>query len=62
MIELFTCVTQNGKKIPIFVEEAGLEYELHKLDIGKGEQHDPAYLKTVYEASPARPPSIFVIV
>ncbi len=44
MIELYSWGTPNGKKVPIFLEEAGLEYELHKVDLGKGEQRAPAYL------------------
>ncbi len=44
MIDLYAWGTPNGKKIPIFLEEAGVPYTLHKVDIGKGEQHTPEYL------------------
>ena len=45
MIELYTASTPNGQKIHIFLEEAGLEYTEHFVDIEKGEQFDPAFLK-----------------
>jgi glutathione S-transferase len=44
MLELFAAGTPNGKKIPIFLEEAGLAYTLHKVDLGKGEQRTPEFL------------------
>ncbi|CAN5293455.1 glutathione S-transferase N-terminal domain-containing protein [soil metagenome] len=44
MIELYTWGTPNGKKVPIFLEEAEVPYDLHRVDISKGEQHAPEYL------------------
>ena len=44
MLELFAWGTPNGKKIPIMLEEAGLTYTLHKVDLGKGEQKTPEFL------------------
>ncbi len=44
MIDLYYWPTPNGHKIPIFLEEAGLEYRVHKIDIGKGDQFQPAFL------------------
>lgn len=44
MIDLFYAPTPNGHKITLFLEEAGLEYQLHRVDIGKGEQFRPAFL------------------
>jgi GST-like protein len=44
MIEVHAWGTPNGKKIPIALEELGLEYRLHKVDIGAGEQKKPAFL------------------
>lgn len=44
MIELYHWPTPNGHKITIFLEEAGLPYRLHAIDIGKGEQFNPAFL------------------
>ncbi|AGY57239.1 glutathione S-transferase family protein [Gloeobacter kilaueensis] len=44
MIELYTWNTPNGQKIPIFLEETGLPYALHPINIGKGEQKQPDYL------------------
>ena len=45
MIELHYWPTPNGHKITIFLEEAGLPYRIHPIDIGKGAQFDPAFLK-----------------
>ncbi|RPH30415.1 GSH-dependent disulfide bond oxidoreductase [Buttiauxella warmboldiae] len=44
MIDLYYAPTPNGHKIALFLEEAGLEYTLHRIDIGKGEQFQPAFL------------------
>ena len=41
MIDLHYWTTPNGHKITVFLEEAGLEYRLHPVDIGKGEQFAP---------------------
>jgi GSH-dependent disulfide-bond oxidoreductase len=43
-IDLYTWGTPNGKKISIMLEEVGLPYAVHKIDITKGDQHTPAYL------------------
>ncbi len=45
MIDLYAWPTPNGLKIPIFLEEAGLPYRLHPIDIGKREQFEPDFLK-----------------
>ena len=45
MIELYTWPTPNGHKIHIMLEETGLAYEVTPVDIGAGEQFDPAFLK-----------------
>ena len=44
MIELYTWPTPNGRKISIALEELGLEYTAHTIDITKGEQRDPKFL------------------
>ena len=44
-IHLHTFDTPNGRKISVALEEMGLPYEVHVVDIGKGEQFDPAFLK-----------------
>ena len=44
MIELFYWPTPNGRKIPLFLEEAGLEYKITHVDIGKGDQFKPEFL------------------
>jgi GST-like protein len=44
MIDLYYWTTPNGHKITLFLEEAGLEYTLKPVNIGKGEQFDPAFL------------------
>ena len=45
MIELYTSATPNGQKIHILLEETGLPYRLHWVDLRKGEQFDPEFLK-----------------
>ena len=45
MIDLYTWFTPNGRKISIMLEEIGLDYEVHAINIGKGEQHDPKFLE-----------------
>jgi len=43
-IELHYWPTPNGWKIAIALEEMGLPYTVHYVNIGKGEQFDPAFL------------------
>lgn len=45
MIDLFYWTTPNGHKITLFLEEAGLPYTIHPVNIGKGEQFTPEFLK-----------------
>jgi GST-like protein len=44
MIDLYTWGTPNGRKISIALEEMGLDYEVHAVNIGKDEQFAPAFL------------------
>ena len=44
-IDLYYWPTPNGWKISIALEEMGLPYNLHLIDIGKGDQFDPEFLK-----------------
>ncbi|WP_338467530.1 glutathione S-transferase N-terminal domain-containing protein [Novosphingobium sp. ZN18A2] len=44
MIELYTAPTPNGWKVSIMLEECGLPYRVHWVDIGKGEQFAPEFL------------------
>ncbi len=44
MIELYTWATPNGRKVSIMLEELGLEYNVHEVDISKGQQHEPDFL------------------
>lgn len=44
MIDLYTAATPNGYKISIALEELALPYTLHALQLGKGEQKEPAFL------------------
>ena len=44
MIDLYTAATPNGQKIHIMLEECGLPYRVHWIDIDKGEQFAPAFL------------------
>ena len=45
MIELHYWPTPNGHKITIFLEESGTPYEIKPVNIGKGEQFQPDFLK-----------------
>ncbi len=45
MIDLFYWTTPNGHKITMFLEEAGIPYTLHGVNISKGDQFLPAFLK-----------------
>src|ERR1700712_5581042 len=45
MIDLHYWTTPNGHKITMFLEEAGLAYKVFPVNIGKGEQFNPDFLK-----------------
>jgi len=45
MIDLYTWTTPNGRKVSILLEELGIDYTCHAVDINKGQQHEPAFLK-----------------
>jgi len=45
MIELYYWPTPNGHKITMFLEETGLPYEIVPVNIGKGDQFKPDFLK-----------------
>jgi len=44
-IDLYTWGTPNGRKVSIMLEELGLDYTAHSVDIGKNEQFAPDFLK-----------------
>jgi glutathione S-transferase/GST-like protein len=44
MIDLYTAATPNGHKVSIALEELGLPYTVHALDLGKLEQKRPEFL------------------
>ena len=44
MIDLYTWTTPNGRKGSIMLEEVGLDYEVHPINIGEGEQFSPDFL------------------
>lgn len=45
MIDLYYWTTPNGHKITLFLEESGLEYQIKPINIGKGDQFAPDFLK-----------------
>jgi GST-like protein len=45
MIEFYTWQTSNGQRVAILLEECGFAYRVHKIDLMKGEQKSPEYLK-----------------
>ena len=70
MIELYYWTTPNGHKITIFLEEAGLPYRIVPVNISKGEQFRPEFLRispnnripAIVDDAPAgggRPVSVF---
>ena len=65
MIDLYTCDTPNGRKVSILLEETGLDYTTHVVDIRSGEHKKPAFRKInpnmkiptiVYQDGPAGTP------
>ncbi len=44
MIDLYTWSTPNGRKVSIMLEEIGLDYEVHAIDITKDDQFTPDFL------------------
>ena len=44
MIDLYTWSTPNGRKVSIALEELGLAYKVHPIDIGKDQQFTPEFL------------------
>lgn len=45
MIDLYYAPTPNGWKITIMLEEAGIPYNVIPMELGRGDQHKPDYLK-----------------
>ena len=45
MIDLYSWATPNGHKVHIMLEECGLAYKVHPIDIGVGDQFKPEFLK-----------------
>ena len=45
MIDLYTWPTPNGHKVHIMLEETGIPYRVHPVNIGAGEQFAPDFLK-----------------
>lgn len=45
MIDLYSAGTANGFRASVALEEAGLSYRVHKVDLGKGEHRSAEFLK-----------------
>src|SRR5688572_9680796 len=45
MIDLYSWPTPNGHKVHIMLEECSLPYAVHAINIGKGDQFQPDFLK-----------------
>lgn len=45
MIDLYTWTTPNGRKVSMLLEELGVDYTVFPIDISKGEQFAPDFLK-----------------
>ncbi|MGN6702565.1 MAG: glutathione binding-like protein [Burkholderiaceae bacterium] len=44
MIDVYSTATPNGHKVHIMLEECGLPYRIHHIDIGAGDQFQPDFL------------------
>ncbi|WP_420413939.1 glutathione S-transferase family protein [Roseibium sp.] len=45
MIDLYTWTTPNGRKVSILLEELGIDYNAHPINIGQGDQKTPEFLE-----------------
>jgi len=45
MIDFYTWTTPNGRKVSILLEELGVDYEVHSINITQGDQNSTAFLK-----------------
>jgi GST-like protein len=45
MIDLYTWSTPNGRKVSIMLEETGIPYRVYPVDIGKGQQFEPEFVR-----------------
>jgi GST-like protein len=45
VIDLYTWTTANGRKASILLEELALPYTVHPIDIGRGDQFQPEFIK-----------------
>lgn len=45
MIDFYTWTTPNGRKVAIMLEELGLEYNTHPINITQGDQNAPEFIK-----------------
>lgn len=45
MIDLYTWTTPNGRKVSILLEELGVAYNVHAINISQGDQKTPEFLK-----------------
>src|SRR5262245_27345404 len=69
MIDVYTWPTPNGHKVHIALEETGLQYRIHSVNIREGEQFQPEFLKISpnnripaivdYEGPDSKPLSLF---
>jgi len=52
MIELYTWSTPNGRKVSVMLEECGLAYNVHRINIGAGDQFAPGYVAIIQRQDP----------
>jgi GST-like protein len=45
MIDLYTWTTPNGRKVSVMLEECGIPYEVHPINIRNGDQFKPEFVK-----------------
>ena len=58
MIDLYTWSTPNGRKVSIMLEEVGLPYEVHPINIGQGDQFKDEFHPEL-QSRPTRPHPLF---
>lgn len=54
-ITLYTAGTPNGQKISCTLEELGIEYTVHKIDLSKNEQKEEWFLEINRQSCPVFP-------
>ena len=49
-IDLYTASTPNGWKVSVFLEEVGMPYTVHRIDLGKGDQNSTGVVPLTFSS------------